>query len=93
MQFTFVSVDILEKDPTHQGCMGETDSQTRAVRGAGHETSLAGTERSRSEVYGGARRRLEGVKKYPYLPQEQGLSMRASTSHQVCCSLRPKCHP
>ena len=53
MQFTFVSVDVLEKDPTHQGCMGETDSQTKAVRDTGHETSLEGTERSRSEVCGG----------------------------------------
>lgn len=48
-----MSVDILEKDSTHQGYMGETDSQTRAVRDAGHETSLADTERSRSEVCGG----------------------------------------
>lgn len=68
MQFTFVSVDILEKDPTHQGCMGETDSQTRAVRDAGHETSLAGTERSRSEVCGGGKEKAGGCQEVPVPP-------------------------
>lgn len=61
-----MSVDILEKDSTHQGCMGETDSQTRAFRDAGHETSLADTERSRSEVCVG--RGGEGCQAVPVPP-------------------------
>lgn len=74
-----MSVDILEKDSTHQGCMGETDSQTRAFRDAGHETSLADTEKAEARCVWG--KEEKGVKQYPYLPQGQGLSMWGSTYH------------